>query len=62
MSSYAVCAGMHTHRPGLRTAAASPPGVPLLERSYEARFGGQEAYEAYRASTNMLLPWWPRCS
>lgn len=35
-------------------------GVPPLERQYRERYGGQPAYEAYVASTNLLLPWPPR--
>ncbi|KAL4425018.1 hypothetical protein ABPG77_001796 [Micractinium sp. CCAP 211/92] len=35
-------------------------GIPPLERQYRERYGGQPAYEAYVANTNMLLPWPPR--
>ncbi|PSC67318.1 hypothetical protein C2E20_8998 [Micractinium conductrix] len=35
-------------------------GVPPLERSYQERYGGQPAYEAYKAATNLLVPWPPR--
>ncbi|KAL4855947.1 hypothetical protein ACK3TF_003705 [Chlorella vulgaris] len=35
-------------------------GIPPLERSYAERYGGQPQYEAYKAATNLLVPWWPR--
>ena len=35
-------------------------GIPPLERSYAERYGGQPDYEAYKAATNLLVPWWPR--
>lgn len=31
-------------------------GVPLLERKADARWGGQAAYEAYKAGTPVLVP------
>ena len=31
-------------------------GVPLLEKRGEAKWGGQEAYEAYKARTPVLIP------
>lgn len=35
-------------------------GVPLLERKADERWGGQEDYEAYKASTPVLIPRPPR--
>lgn len=48
-----------TCRP-LMPRAAAGAGIPPLERSYEERYGGQPAYEAYKKATNLLLPWPPR--
>ena len=31
-------------------------GVPLLEKKAEATWGGQEAYEAYKRRTPVLVP------
>jgi steroid 5-alpha reductase family enzyme len=35
-------------------------GVPLLEKSADARWGGQADYEAYKARTSVLVPRPPR--
>ena len=35
-------------------------GVPILEERADARWGGQPAYEAYKARTPILVPWMPR--
>ena len=35
-------------------------GVPLLERKADERWGGQEEYEAYKATTPVLIPRPPR--
>ncbi len=35
-------------------------GVPLLERKADERWGGQKEYEAYKASTPVLIPRPPR--
>jgi steroid 5-alpha reductase family enzyme len=35
-------------------------GVPLLEKSADERWGGQDDYEAYKARTAVLVPWPPR--
>lgn len=35
-------------------------GIPPLERGWAERYGGQPAYEQYKAATNLLLPWPPR--
>lgn len=46
--------------PHLSDNKSGTAGVPPLERSYEERYGGQPAYEQYKAATNLLLPWPPR--
>jgi len=33
-------------------------GLPMLERRADAKWGGQEAYEAYKAQTPVLVPRW----
>lgn len=35
-------------------------GVPILEARADKRWGGQADYEAYKAGTNVLIPWLPR--
>jgi steroid 5-alpha reductase family enzyme len=35
-------------------------GVPLLEKKADATWGGQPAYEAYKAATPVLVPRPPR--
>lgn len=37
-------------------------GVPLLEKTADERWGGQEDYEAYKANTPVLIPGRPRRS
>ncbi len=32
-------------------------GIPLLERSAEERWGGEEAYQEYKRRTPVLVPW-----
>jgi steroid 5-alpha reductase family enzyme len=32
-------------------------GIPLLEKRADAKWGGQEDYEAYKLKTPILLPW-----
>ncbi len=32
-------------------------GVPMLEEKADKKWGGQEAYEAYKAKTPVLIPW-----
>jgi len=34
-------------------------GVPLLEKSADKKWGGQDDYEAYKARTSVLVPWPP---
>jgi len=35
-------------------------GIPMLERRADERWGGQEDYARYKASTSVLVPWPPR--
>lgn len=35
-------------------------GVPILERKAEAKHGNNQQYRAYRDSTSLLIPWFPR--
>jgi len=35
-------------------------GVPLLEKEYDTRYATNEAYQRYKARTNLLFPWFPR--
>jgi steroid 5-alpha reductase family enzyme len=35
-------------------------GIPLLEKKAEEKWGGQEAYEAYKEHTSVLVPLPPR--
>jgi steroid 5-alpha reductase family enzyme len=37
-------------------------GVPMLEKSADKKWGGQPEYEAYKASTPVLIPWPPSSS
>ena len=37
-------------------------GIPLLEKSADARWGGQDDYERYKAVTSILIPRPPRSS
>ena len=34
-------------------------GLPMLEKRADEKWGGQEDYEAYKASTSVLVPWPP---
>ena len=35
-------------------------GVPMLEKRADEKWGGTDAYETYKASTSVLVPWPPR--
>jgi len=35
-------------------------GIPLLEKSYQQRFGNNPQYINYVNNTNLLLPWFPK--
>ncbi len=37
-------------------------GLPMLEKQADERWGGDPAYEAYKANTPVLIPWPPRRS
>ena len=37
-------------------------GIPLLEKRAEEKWGGQDAYESYKARTPVLVPWIGRTS
>ena len=34
-------------------------GIPPLEEAHNKRYGRDPAYQAYRKTTNLLLPWPP---
>mmetsp|Transcript_18779 Transcript_18779/g.25787 ORF Transcript_18779/g.25787 Transcript_18779/m.25787 type:complete len:324 (+) Transcript_18779:82-1053(+) len=35
-------------------------GIPMLEKKYDARYANSAEYQAYKARTNVLIPWFPR--
>jgi len=35
-------------------------GIPMLEKRADQKWGGQVEYEAYKKSTSVLLPWFPK--
>ncbi len=35
-------------------------GIPLLEEKHEKRYGDLPEYQAYKARTNLFVPWFPR--
>ncbi len=37
-------------------------GIPLLEKRYEKKYKDNPDYQAYKNSTNLLIPWWPKRS
>lgn len=50
----------HQQASHLHPPPPSPSGIPPLERGWAERYGGQPAFEQYKASTNLLVPWPPR--
>jgi len=37
-------------------------GVPLIEQKYDAKFAKNAEYQRYKASTNLIVPWFPKPS
>jgi steroid 5-alpha reductase family enzyme len=35
-------------------------GIPTLEASHNKRYGKDPAYKHYKASTNLLIPWFKK--